>query len=63
MSIIKKKNLVDVVAGPLKISEIEREVRHYIMKSPTRLIVDIRRTEKGYQTTIYIDKETFERRC
>ena len=59
--------LVDVCVGKMTLAEVEREIVHYMMKSPKRLIVDIKlRTdvpEKGYHTSIWIDKKTFKKKC
>ena len=55
--------LVDVVVGKMTIREINREVVHYMLKAPKRMIVNIKLKEDGYHTEIWIDEETFKRRC
>jgi hypothetical protein len=57
------KGMVDVVAGRMTIMEINREVVHYMIKSPKRLIVNVILTDKGYHSTIWIDRETFKKKC
>lgn len=57
--------MVDVVTGKLTLKEVEREIRHYMLKSPKRLIVDIQLDipNRGYHTTIWIPKSDFRRKC
>lgn len=57
------KNMVDVCAGKMTIREVQREIYHYMLKSPKRLIVDIKRKMGGYYTTLYITEKDFKRRC
>ncbi len=55
------RGMVDVCGGKMKLSEIVREIRHYTLtKSPTRMVVDIRRKKDGYHAMIYIPKKCFE---
>jgi len=55
--------MVDVCCGKMTLIEVEREIIHYMMKSPTHLIIDITRKDNGYYTSIWIDGETFKEKC
>lgn len=57
------RNMVDVCGGKMTLKDVEREVRHYMLKSPTRMVVDIRRKKDGYHATIWIPKKCFEQKC
>jgi hypothetical protein len=56
--------LVDVCVGKMTLKEVEGEITHYIMKSPSHLIIDIVLIDaSGYHTSIWIDKKTFDEKC
>ena len=57
------KNMVDVCAGKMTIQEVTRELIHYMLKSPQRLVIDIKRKKGGYRTTIYIPLKDFKETC
>lgn len=57
------KSMVDVVGGKMTIREINREVVHYMLKSPKRLMVKAVKRDDKYFTTIWIDRETFIKKC
>jgi hypothetical protein len=61
------KGLVDVVSGKMTLQDVEREIIHYMMKSPKRLIVDIQRREdkdpKGYYVAVWMSKKDFKNTC
>lgn len=62
---ISLENMTDVVAGKLNLLNINREIIHYMKKSPKRLVVDIQRNEEngGYYTSIYIPIKIFKEKC
>jgi hypothetical protein len=57
--------MVDVCGGPmLTIEELHREIDHYIQKYPEMLVVKLKKKkEGGYQFTLYITKEDFNKKC
>jgi len=59
--------MVDVCGGKMTLKEVEREIHNYMLKSPSRLIVDIRLREdvkkKGYYTTLWITRKDFKNKC
>jgi len=55
--------MVDVCGGKMTLREVVMEIIHYMMKSPKRLVIDIRRKESGYHTTIYLGKRDFKNKC
>ena len=56
------RGMVDVCGGKMTLNDVVREIRHYMLKSPTRLVVDIRRKKNGYHATIYIPKKCFDKK-
>lgn len=57
-------SLVDVVSGPMKLAEVEQEIRNYVArKSPEYLVVLIEKRPDllKYHTTIYVSKEDFSK--
>jgi hypothetical protein len=57
------KGMVDVCGGKMKIGEVIQEIYNYMLKSPKRLVVDIKRRKKGYYTKIYIPQSDFDKKC
>lgn len=57
------RNMVDVCGGKMTLDEVEREIKRYMLKSPRRMVVDIRRRKDGYYTMIWIPKKDFEKKC
>jgi len=54
------KGMTDVCVGKMTLKQIHNEiVRNMTYRRPKRLIVDIKRQEDGYQTTIWISEEDF----
>jgi len=60
------RGMVDVCGGKMTLSDVVREVRHYVMlyaslgRPITRMVVDIRRKKDGYCAKIWIPKKCFE---
>lgn len=58
-------DLVDIVAGPMKLDEVTQEIRSLVYaKSPEYVVVLIEKDPKikKYHTTIYITKEDFKKK-
>lgn len=55
--------MVDVCSGKMTLNEAQREVFHYMFKSPKRLIVDIQLKSDGYHVTIWMNKVDFKKKC
>ena len=60
----KKINLeymTAVCGGPLTLKDINREVRHYVLNSSKRVVIDVRFFPDGkYYTSIYIPNRDFK---
>ena len=63
MKRMSMENMVDVCAGKMTLDDVVREIKRYMLKSPGRMMVDIRRKEDGYYTIIWIPKKDFEKKC
>lgn len=57
------RGMVDVCGGKMTLDDVVREVGHYMLKSPTRMMVDIRRKKDGYHAYIWIPKKCFDEKC
>lgn len=56
------KGMVDVAAGRMTLVQIANEIMRIVLnKKPRRLVVDIKRTNKGYYTIFWIPTSDFGR--
>ena len=53
--------MVDICGGKMTLGDINKEIIHYMQRSPKRLIVDIKRKKNGYHATLWISKKDFEK--
>mgnify|MGYP007070556844 CR=1 FL=1 len=55
--------MIDVFHGPVNLRELSREIRHYIERSPERMVIEIWKYHnlQRYVSIIYLTKADFER--
>jgi len=54
---ILEKN-IEIFSGPTSITQVNRKIEHYTINyNPEELLIKMKRTIRGYYTTIYMSKE------
>lgn len=51
------EGMINICARKMNINELNYEIKNYMMKSPSLMVVTIERKEDGYYSTIYMTKE------